>query len=516
MNGSVDDKKQHYGLMLWAGICACAVLFLCSRSSPLYVCNNWDDANSYFTMGKGLMNGRVIYRDLYDQKGPYLYLLYGIAYLMSQRSFLGVFLLEVIAGTFFLYRSARTVEVMTCRETDGDTRRGSRSSALLLWAAVPVMAAAVYVSKSFYWGGAAEEFLMPLMAWAVYAAVSFRTQDAQRTIIVCGITAGIVALVKYTILGFYAGWIGVIALGFLLRRDVKGCVKACLRFLGGMGIAFLPWLIYFLATASLDDFYRCYIYNNIFFYTNVSQMGLGAKLYDIAKVLYFLILDNFSYFVWLIIGMTGILFLKGMSWMTKLQLWCMIGLLYIGIFIGGNKLPYYSIPLMVFVAPGAGVVVRLVTAGTVPGITPGKENGKSLRILPAVIALALSLVFAWAFSYNRDYRAQRQEGFFLYEFRDIILAEEEPTLLNIGGLDAGVYTLTGIVPTCEYFQANGIALPVLEKEQRRYTRERIPQFVVAVEYVFENVGEGYDLVAEAAYPTVGDSDTHYYLFRRKE
>ena len=60
-------------------VIAFAGLMICSRSSFLYPYNDWNDANSYFTMGKGMMNGLVIYRDLYDQKGPYLYLLYGIA-----------------------------------------------------------------------------------------------------------------------------------------------------------------------------------------------------------------------------------------------------------------------------------------------------------------------------------------------------------------------------------------------------------------------------------------------------
>ena len=85
-------KKR--GLLLWGFLCAAAILLFTTRSSVFFVCNNWDDANSYFTMGKGMMNGLVIYRDLYDQKGPYLYLLYGIAYLISHKSFLGVFIFE--------------------------------------------------------------------------------------------------------------------------------------------------------------------------------------------------------------------------------------------------------------------------------------------------------------------------------------------------------------------------------------------------------------------------------------
>lgn len=49
------------------------LIMLASRSSFLYPCNNWNDANSYFSVGKALFNGKMPYRDVFDQKGMYLY-----------------------------------------------------------------------------------------------------------------------------------------------------------------------------------------------------------------------------------------------------------------------------------------------------------------------------------------------------------------------------------------------------------------------------------------------------------
>ena len=57
--------------------------------------NNWDDINSYFSMGKALFNGKVIYRDILDQKGPLLYFIYGIAYLISHQDFFGLYIIEI-------------------------------------------------------------------------------------------------------------------------------------------------------------------------------------------------------------------------------------------------------------------------------------------------------------------------------------------------------------------------------------------------------------------------------------
>ena len=77
-------------------------LLLCTKSSPLFPLNDWVDSNIYFTIGKGMMHGKVPYLDLYDQKGPVAFLLFGIASLISGGSFFGVYLLEVVAFSFTL------------------------------------------------------------------------------------------------------------------------------------------------------------------------------------------------------------------------------------------------------------------------------------------------------------------------------------------------------------------------------------------------------------------------------
>ena len=86
---SHKNKPVLEGLFLL--LAAFLVLLFASRSSFLYPFNDWNDANSYFSVGKALFNGKMPYRDVFDQKGMYLYFLYGLAYLVSHTTFLGVF-----------------------------------------------------------------------------------------------------------------------------------------------------------------------------------------------------------------------------------------------------------------------------------------------------------------------------------------------------------------------------------------------------------------------------------------
>ena len=49
-------ELQNYAVIMFIAFCFLAI---CSRSSFIYPCNNWDDSNSYFTMGKEALTGDI-------------------------------------------------------------------------------------------------------------------------------------------------------------------------------------------------------------------------------------------------------------------------------------------------------------------------------------------------------------------------------------------------------------------------------------------------------------------------
>lgn len=100
----ISSPRVRRGACLFAYslLIALAVLFFCSKSSPGYPINDWCDANIYFTIGKGMTRGQVVYRDLYDHKGPLLYALHALCALVSFRDFTGVYLMEALLAAAFL------------------------------------------------------------------------------------------------------------------------------------------------------------------------------------------------------------------------------------------------------------------------------------------------------------------------------------------------------------------------------------------------------------------------------
>ena len=136
-----------------------AVLLMCvvTQNSPLYPLNGWVDSQCFFTVGKSMAAGQVLYRDVYEQKGPLLLGLHAAASLVQRDGFLGVWLMQVGAAAVFLAASYKLLRLF-----------GPRWACL---GALPCLGAAAYTSVSYVAGDSAEEWCMPLLAVCLYGLV---------------------------------------------------------------------------------------------------------------------------------------------------------------------------------------------------------------------------------------------------------------------------------------------------------------------------------------------------------
>ncbi|MBO6240150.1 MAG: hypothetical protein J6O61_04825 [Butyrivibrio sp.] len=496
--------KKHFEA-IWCIITSFLVLTFTTRSSFLFPYNNWDDVNSYFTMGKGMMNGLVIYRDLYDQKGPFLYFLYGIGYLLSHNSFLGIFFFEIIAGFLFLFFAFKVIKRHSC------------TTVAIVF--IPLLACAVYSSRSFYWGGAAEEFCLPALSYTLYILDIFMHPQNEKeselisdskTYFTIGVLTGIVALVKYTMMGFFFSFAVISICIIISKKGLFEVLKKALFFLLGIATPIIPWLIYFGVNGALDDWYRCYIYNNLFFYSNITgnSIGLYDKFYKLAKLQYWLTLDNLEYFIWIIAAFILALFLEK-HFAKKIAYIFMYASTFLVIFYGGGTLPYYSIPLTVFTIPGAAYLSELIQKKVYP-----RHNKEIVWCNAAVLILSISVVFAKYNCLSTDYFLTSKNDHWLTRMATQITGAPDTTLLNVGCLDVGLYTITGIVPTCEYFQTNGIALPTMFDEQQRYIDEGITEYVIAGEMEPNGIYQHYELIDSVSFFD-NSYDQVYYLYKKK-
>ena len=462
---------------IWCLGAAALVLVLCSKTSPLFVLNDWMDANIFFTMGKSMLSGKVLYRDVFDHKGPVLYLLYGLGWLLDHTGFTGVFVLELCAFALFLDLGLRTAALL----------RGAPLHPA--WCLLP--AAAVAACRAFAHGGSAEELLLPFLVAALYGLVKCLAAPRQmplRAVVLHGFLCGCALLLKYTVLGFYLAWAAVLAVLYLRRGWLRDLGKSCFAYLGGLALAALPWFAYFGANHALDSWWECYFYDNLFLYKGDTRSAL-----TLAQHLWWAVRDDLPaalllavFLVWAAAANH-----RGAALATLVLA---AGLAFTSLM--GGYLVYYGLVLAVF-APLA-----------LAALPQKRPAGRGFAILPALGAAAAA---AWCFlvSPNRALRFRDADTMPQTRFAAKI---NGASLLNYGTLDGGFYTTAGVLPPCKYFCVTNMPLDDQWGDQQAVLVNSAVDYVAALTGDLGGDFPQYKVIDQCSY-NGGEGEVTWYLYQ---
>ena len=471
---------------------AVALLF-CSKSSPLYPINDWSDANTYFSVGKGMLEGRVTYRDLYDHKGPLLYALHALCALVSHGSFTGVFVLEVLCAAAFLTAAERLLALYGAKQL-----RVPAVALLLL----------VYASYSFQQGDSAEELCLPLMLWSMYALLRHIREDGERpmpfaAVMANGVLFGCVFWTKFTLCGLHGAFLLMLVARALKRRNGRLALRCIGGYLSGFMLSTLPWLIYFGLNGAIMDWLKTYLYDNLFLYSGGEATGLLSRVKDIGKSGLDWLWQNPWYTVPLVFGLGWALCRHDAVKGEKPAIMLMAAMAALGVFVGGKSYPYYGLALAALaplglIAPCLWLERRQLKLGM-----PLKAGFCALCV--ACAALVSPNPETSLFLPRKDTMQ--------YKLAAVIQRYDHPTLLNYGFMDAGFYTASGVTPNVKYFHQTNVPLQEMLDEQIRYIDEGVCDFVVTRGKQPPSIDKGYELVATADSPE-GFWYEHVYLYRR--
>ena len=230
-------KKRRLWLpaLLLAVVSSVLTLLVATTSSPLYATNFWTDTNIFFTIGRGIAHGMAPYRDLVDQKGPLIFLIYAVAALITDSSFFGAFLLEVLSMTAFTLIGWRIVSLF------GEGK--------LTLTVIPLTALVTVCCTAFTQGGSAEEFNLPMLALALYVTLKRMKEDkscshAGRLHAAFGFSMGWVFALKYTDCGLFFGLGLCLVLYIAYIGGIGAAARAVLEMFAGFLAIVLPVALY--------------------------------------------------------------------------------------------------------------------------------------------------------------------------------------------------------------------------------------------------------------------------------
>ena len=457
-NEGTDSRHES----VFIGLTSVIMMTLGSKCSPLYAFNDWVDPHTMFTVGKSILHGMLPYRDVYEQKGPVLLLLHSLGALISFDSLMGMWVLEIVSCFFFLFFSFKIMRM----------RLGPDALPL-----VPILALIVYTSISFDQGDSAEEFCLPLVAyalWVGYHRIKKGRTPRRYEFILIGVTSGCMLWMKYSMLGFYLGWFIAI---FLYARRINQ-LGDIFRGIGWIALGVLiPTalvLAWFALAGGFNKLFEVYFYQNIFLYPKT------ADLYG-----------RFAIFQNLFSGFLNMLVFSTLSVLSLIIgiIWCsreenqdlsrFVFLTFLSMFLliyfSGRFYSYYSLIFGVFVPFGLVAVVDIF------------ERNVKIRWLHyfdinmlTPVSLCACVLGMFFFAGNTRSLGFERMDYPQYQIKEYIAHSgiEKPTLLNYGFLDMGVNTVAGLLPNQLFFCGFNLPLKDIEIQQNACLENGCTDFVM--------------------------------------
>lgn len=480
-----------------------SILFLLigTKSSPLYRINDWYDAECFFTMGKSMMKGMIPYLNLFEQKGPLLFFIYGIASFISKTNFLGVFILEIISYTVFLYYIDKIIKLFI----------HEKYSYILL----PILSLLILSSRSFTHGGSCEEFCFPMLAMITYYLIKYLKSKQIKNIevFIIGIISGLIFWMKYTLLGFTIGFCLIYLIEDLIEKKFKDLLIKAGYFLLGFLLTTIPWIIYFgIQKGGIQSLVDTYFLFNIKNYAN--DISLLQKLINCINTIKGVLFKYYQYLILILIPMLISIkykiFFNDRKENIKLIIPTLLLLFFL--FIGGTNFRYYSLPMQPFMIFGLLFIMIL--------LEKRKFNKIILKYITplSIMTILICLPIAYLRSPNTEYIKKDKSYYAQFTFLEKI--KPNTTILNYGFLDGGFYLTTNTYPSTYYFHKININYDIYPKvleEQRRYIKEGIIDYVIARNIKSKDkkfIEENYRLI-DIHKQDYEKKERTYYLYEKK-
>jgi hypothetical protein len=453
------------GVVLFIIAYSVSLLFTVSQMSPLYYTNEWSDVNTYFNLAKAMFNGRPIYAEAFDHKGPVIFFLYGLGYLISQTSFFGMFLIEILAWSVMIYALYKTAKLYI-----------SKDVAILYALFCPYFL--IHLMEE---GGSAEEFILTIQCVSIYLFVRyFKEKEASDHkpiyMFIHMITCTLVFFCKLNLILFWFFPLVGIFLNLLLKKKFVNFGWNVLAGIGGFLVVALPIFLYFYLNDALQEFYAIYIELNRKY---AEFRSLGETLETLFFRLSFLYSNPFILFLLFPIGLSYFPLKSIDNRIGKWMLFLSGVVMYASIFSSLTYQVYYPIPLLVFSYLGMLSVFIFISRSI-------SIKKLSLKHLIVIFFLLLFMGSNQKYIYENRITSSvsGMPNLQTKKLHDEIIKEKNPTLVVLSySLANGLFTTCNIVPNVRFFITPNLpydTYPLMRDEQTKYIEEKKVQFVVVM------------------------------------
>lgn len=433
-------------------------LMICSNNSFFYSFNDNQDINWYITMGNGLLENKIPYKDLYEQKGPIVYFVFSF-FCMFSNPYRMAFIFEIICISIFLFFSYKIMIKFV-------------SNKLSLFSIILVAFITLTSPYFVVGGGALEEYCLSVFSYMLYCFIEFIHDKKQFNFIrsmIWGILIGVLLLSKFTLLALPFIIFVYISFVLLKEKKIKNLINMILSFILGVLIVSLPIIIFFIEKNAFYDFVEVYFYNNLFKYKK--SVNIGWNFYNICLL-------GVVPFSFMLFGLISYQAFHKIEKYKKAYLILFSSYFFI-LLVSGN-FSYYYLPLCVFVPMGVMFILDFIIRKY-----PKINNKYLIYIMPAFLLISCLLFGNGTLEINK-----KKNDYIHFEIaRDIkAINNENPTLFCYKLWDYGFYNVLGVTPNVKYYANNVFEeedFPEMYEAFKTYIVEKETEFVLVEKEVYQ-------------------------------
>ena len=419
------------------------LLFFLSPDSYLYDVYFRCDSAWFFTCGKAWMNGMVPYVDFADSKGPLLWLIYGIGYLLNSHSYVGVFWVSCVfyAVSFtFAYKISRLYL--------------SRRASVIVLALLP----AVLLYRGLHYEVRAEDFCNTFIFISLYSLCRIlKGNTDKRQLFKCAFAVGASMTCCLLMKWNYFFMIGGMALVVLFVSIRKNTLSGLWGGIAGIATPAVPFLVYFLIQGNFGAFITEYFINVAIGTNDIFE----HNLFGCARVYW---RENFLLFI----GVALFCYKHKGSW----------GILFSLSVFGGLLLPspwphYYKV-LTPF-----GIFFLIVAVDFLERkLTLSKRKTVVLSFLCVIGSVGYNIRLGiirhtCVFAYDTNRQA-------FYDVSQLMATVKKPKVM-ISGNEQGIGILADALPACRYWALqSGATKSMIEERKNDLQKRKSDFYIIAV------------------------------------
>lgn len=455
---------KDYKVTLLFLLLATILITLLSCCSWIYPLQPVDDANTYMSIGKSMLSGKLLYTNVHDQKGPLLFFLHEWAAALSPQNFIIIYLLEVFCCFGFLILSNKLMCMFA-----------GHGISLITTCLVGVF---TYASDFMWYGDTVEELSLPILLYILYKTLRYAKLSelpSNKESVLIGVGIAAIFWMKFTVLAMCLGALTALLILACWRNQITLLLQCLTWVIAGVGGLTACVLLYFVVHGNEVDLYNSYFYFNFFIYTEAGKMGVPDAWWFV----------TLKWTGWILL--VGTVLSRRISCDVKLVVTLCWGAELLT-FVLFKVYLYYFLTIFVFA----------------PLLIYFTRNIHSRIVI--IVGTTMLTLFCICTNFNLMTLLTGNFPEAVLPLAEVVNADKDPEkqVLTIKSYDTGIYTLTDCLPPIKYFATPNAYTEELVKEQTNYLNSCRAKYIILKTDDFPhyygsfnpNLSQNYNLIRE--------------------